>query len=154
DALKPLRRAMELLPQSLEANVTYGLASVMAQKYAEATGALEQAWSMDSTNTRVGALLATAYLRTGAAGKAVPILRKAAGADPASSLLLVEALNAAEDTGGALIAAREAQSRFPKVPQTHMAVAQQLVRLGKYREARPAFEEVLKLIPGQPEAEL
>ena len=35
-----------------------------------------------------------------------------------------------------------------------MAVAQQLARLGRYREARPAFEETLKLAPGQPEAEL
>ena len=155
DALEPLGRAVELLPQSFEANMTYGLASVMTQKYAEATGALERAWQMDSTNPRVGALLATAYLRTGAARKAVPILRKAAaGTDPAPLLLLVEALNATEDTSGALDAARLAQERFPKTPQAHMAVAQQLARLGRYREARPAFEETLKLAPGQPEAEL
>ncbi len=156
EAMDPLGRAVELLPQSFEANMTYGLASVMAQKYAEATGALERAWQMDSTNNRVGALLATAYLRTGSAPKAVPILRKvsAAGADPAPLLLLVEALNATEDTSGALDAARLAQERFPKTPQAHMAVAQQLARLGRYREARPAFEETLKLAPGQPEAEL
>lgn len=156
DALKPLGRALELLPQSLEANMTYGLAGVMAQKYSEAREALERAWSIDSTNMRVGGLLATAYLRTDAVSKAIPILRKVvrAAEDPVSSLLLVAALNAAQDTSGALTAAREAQSRFPKAPQTHMAVAQQLVYLGKYREARPAFEEVLKLTPGQPEAEL
>src|SRR6266849_65612 len=156
EAMAPLGRAVELLPQSFEANMTYGLASVMTQRYREATGALERAWQIDSTNARVGALLATAYLRTGAAAKAVPILRKAAGAgaDPAPLLLLVEALNATEDTSGALDAARLAQKRFPKSPQAHMAVAQQLARLGRYREARPAFEETLKLAPGQPEAEL
>src|SRR5438552_1010993 len=72
EAMKPLGRAVELLPESFEANMTYGLASVMTQRYREATGALERAWLMDSTNARVGALLATAYLRTGAAPKAVP----------------------------------------------------------------------------------
>jgi tetratricopeptide (TPR) repeat protein len=156
EAMEPLGRAVELLPQSFEANMTYGLASVMTQRYPEATGALERAWKIDSTNTRVGALLGTAYLRTGAAAKAVPILRKVAdaGNDPAPLLLLVDALNATEDTNGALDAARLAQKRFPKTPQAHMAVAQQLARLGRYREARPAFEETLKLAPGQPEAEL
>src|SRR5258706_4609786 len=100
EAVEPLRRAVELLPQSFEANMTYGLAGVMTQKYADATGALERAWQIDSTNTRVGALLATAYLRTGAAPKAVPILRKtsAARADPAPLLLLVQALNTTQAT--------------------------------------------------------
>ena len=35
-----------------------------------------------------------------------------------------------------------------------MAVAQQLVQAGKYKQAGAAFEEVLKLSPGQREAEL
>jgi tetratricopeptide (TPR) repeat protein len=132
EALGPLERAVELLPQSLEANVTFGLAGVMNQKYAEAAGALERAWQMDSTNPKVGALLATSYLRTGAASKAVPILRsltERSQNDPAPVLLLVEALNATEDTNGALQAAQSAQKQFPGIPQSHMAVAQQLARL-------------------------
>jgi len=35
-----------------------------------------------------------------------------------------------------------------------MAAAQQLVKAGKYQQAGPAFEEALKLNPGQPHAEL
>jgi tetratricopeptide (TPR) repeat protein len=157
DSLVPLARAVELLPQSLEANTTYGLAGVMSQRYADALQPLERAWEMDSGNSRVGSLLATSYLRTGAAAKAVPILRTAsdrAANDPAPLLLLVEALNGSQDSAGALEAARLAQKRFPQLPQAHMAVAQQLARLGKYQEARPSFEETLKIAPGQPEAEL
>jgi predicted Zn-dependent protease len=33
-------------------------------------------------------------------------------------------------------------------------LAQQLARVGRYQEARPVFERVLKLEPGQPEASL
>ena len=157
ESLMPLATAVELLPQSTEANVTYGLASVMNQRYAQAVEPLERVWGVDSSNLRVGALLATSYLRTGAAAKAVSVLRNEAfrsSNDPAPQLLLVEALNAAEDPNAALDAAREAQKQFPKLPQVQMAVAQQLARLGRYQEARPAFEETLKLTPGHPEAEL
>jgi Tfp pilus assembly protein PilF len=35
-----------------------------------------------------------------------------------------------------------------------MAVAQQLARMGRYQEARPAFEKTLAIAPGVPEAEL
>ena len=35
-----------------------------------------------------------------------------------------------------------------------MALAQQLSRVGRYQEARPVFERVLQLEPGQPEASL
>jgi hypothetical protein len=69
----------------------------MNQQYAQAIPPLELAWKRDSSNARVGALLATAYLRTGAARKAIPVLRAAAGhseKDPAPLLLLVEALEA------------------------------------------------------------
>ena len=157
EALAPLARAVRILPQSADANMTYGLASVMNQRYADAVGPLERAWKSEVANTRVGLLLATAYLRTGAAAKAVPILRQfaehAAG-DPMPLLLLVEALNATEDPSGALEAAQLAQNRFPKLPQAHMGTGQQLARLGRYQEARSAFEQTLKLTPGHPEAEL
>src|SRR5260370_11431723 len=50
EAVEPLGRAVELLPQSFEANMTYGLASVMTQRHREAAGALHAAWLMDSTS--------------------------------------------------------------------------------------------------------
>ena len=157
EALGPLLRATELLPQSIEANRACGLAAVISHRYAEAIPPLQAVWAADSKDVRVGALLATAYLRTGSAKKAGELL--AAGAfdtapDPAPLLLRVEALNAAEDPAGALDAALLAQKKFPRVPQTHMAVATQLARLGRYKDAQPAFAEVLKLAPGYPEAEL
>jgi tetratricopeptide (TPR) repeat protein len=157
EALAPLAQAVELLPQSLDASMTFGLASVMNQRYSDAIEPLERVWQSDQSNVRVGALLATAYLRTGAAAQAVPILKSTAlrsSKDPAPALLLVEALNAVEDQNGALEVALEAQSGFPKFPQAHLAAAQQLARVGKYQEARPAFEKTLQLSPGLPEAEL
>jgi hypothetical protein len=66
----------------------------------------------------------------------------------------VETLNALEDPDGALEAARLASKRFRSFPQSHLAVAQQLARLGRYQEARLAFEETLKIIPTHAEARL
>lgn len=156
DALQPLTIALELLPQSQEAAMTLGLAAVMCQRYEGAIAPLEMARQRDATNPKLAALLGTAYLRTNEAKRAVPVLKQAAetATDPAPLLLLVEALNSTEATTEALDAARLAQKRFPDSPQAHMAAAQQLVRLGRYQEARPAFEQTLKLAPGQPEAEL
>jgi tetratricopeptide (TPR) repeat protein len=157
DALAPLRRAFELLPQSQEAAMTLGLAAVMDQRYAEAIGPLELAWKRDPGNARLGALVATAYFRTGAAAKAVPVLRTISGSsqdDPAAPLLLVEALDGSGDSNGALETALQLPKRFPRLAQAHFAAAQQLVKSGRYTEAGSAFEEVLKLNPGQREAEL
>lgn len=157
EALGPLERAVKLLPQSTEANITYGLAAVMNQDYARAIAPLERAWSMDRSSVRVGSLLATAYLRTKAPAKAVPLLRSLAGqenTDATPLLLLVEALNATEDQVGALEAAQTAQRKFPQMAQVQMAAAQQLARMGRYQEARPVFQDALKAAPGQPEAEL
>jgi len=157
EALPPLARAVELLPQSQDANTALGLAAVMNQKYREAVAPLEEAFHADPADNRVRSLLATAYLRTGAPAKAAGLLREvseSASADAASLLLLVEALNAAEDPEAALQTAQSAQKRFPNLPQAHMAVAQQLARLGRYQEARPAFQQTLQLAPGHSEAEL
>jgi tetratricopeptide (TPR) repeat protein len=157
EALSPLRRAFELLPQSREAAMTLGLAAVMNQRYAEAQAPLELAWKADPANTRVGALVATAYLRTGAPAKAIPVLRKLSGPgeeNPTTQLLLVEALDASGDSDHALHEALQLQNRFPRLAQAHMAAAQQLVKSGKYEQAGAAFEEVLKLEPGRSEAEL
>jgi tetratricopeptide (TPR) repeat protein len=157
EALDPLSRAIGLMPQSIDGSRAYGLAAVMTHRYSEAVAPLERVWAANRQDNRVAALLATAYLRSGSAKKAVEVLsndglRKSE--DPAASLLRVEALNAAEDQAGALEAAQEAQKRFPQLPQTNMAVAAQLARLGRYQEARPAFAATLKLAPGYPEAEL
>lgn len=155
EALEPLERAVVLLPQSPEASLTYGLAAVMNQRYAEAIAPLERLMKLPPTappNERVPLLLATAYLRTGAAAKAVPLLRKPANQDPGAAMLLVEALAAAtRDQAGALEAALAAGRRFPQSPEAQAAAAQQLTRAGRYREARPAFEAALALAPpGRP----
>jgi len=157
EAAEPLARAVGLLPQSIEASKTFGVAAVMNRRYAEAIPHLERAWQSDSSDARVGALLATSYLRTGSAKRAVAVLESDAfrsPAEPAPLLLRVEAMNAAEDPNAALGAAQELQRRFPQFPQSHLAVAQQFARLGRYQDAQPGFLAVLKLAPGHPEAEL
>jgi Flp pilus assembly protein TadD len=145
------------MPQSIDASRAYGLAAMMNHRYGEAVAPLERVWAANRGEVRVGALLATAYLRTGSGKKAADVLSNEAfrnSEDPAAILLRVEALNAAEDSAGALEAAQEAQKRFPHLPQTNMALAAQLSRLGRYQEAQPAFAATLKLAPGYPEAEL
>ncbi len=157
DALVPLGRSVELLPQSSDANLTLGLALVMRQQYRESIGPLERVWQADSTNPRVGSLLGTAYLRTGESAKAVQVLRSVVAKHPGESaarLLMVEAQNAAGDPEGALASAKEAAEKLPALPQAHLALAQQLARAGRYQDARPAFETALRLSPGLPEAEL
>jgi tetratricopeptide (TPR) repeat protein len=154
ESLPALERARELLPQSVDANVTLGLARVMAQNYREAIEPLSRAWEADPSNARVGLLLATAHLRTGEPTKALSILSAAPQTEPATFFLGIEARNAAHDAEGALALAEQAVGRFPANPQAHLALGQQLARLGRYQDARPSFEAVLRLVPHQPEAEL
>lgn len=157
DAFAPLHRAFDLLPQSQEAATTFGLAAVMNQRYTEAIAPLDAAWKRDQANSRLGALVATAYLRTGAPAKAIPILQALSVRrkdDPAAHLLLIEALDASGDHEQALAEALQSQKLFPGLAQAHMAAAQQLVRAGKYEQAGAAFEQVLRFSPGQSEAEL
>jgi tetratricopeptide (TPR) repeat protein len=160
DAIEPLRRAATLLPQSLDGNLTLGLAEIMLQRYLEARPWLEAARRLDPANQRVATLLATSCLRTGAAAEAVSILRSsgagsAANApDPSGPLMMVEALNATRQTEAALEAAQVTAKRFPEAVTAQMALAQQLARVGRYQEAKPVFERVLQLEAGQPEASL
>lgn len=154
DALPPLERAVELLPQSVDASVTLGLAQVMVQNYRASIEPLSRAWQAETANARVGLLLATAHLRTGEPAKALPILAVIPPTDPATLFLGIEARNATNDAEGALTLAKEAVARFPSMPQAHLALAQQLARVGRYQDARPSFEAVLRLAPRQPEAEL
>jgi tetratricopeptide (TPR) repeat protein len=157
EARRALERAVQLLPQSAEANTSLGLACVLSGDYQAALAPLERARAAQPQDVRLAALLATAWLRSGEAKKAVAVLRPLVDKqvhDAAPLLLLIEALNAAEDPEGALAIAKQAQQRFPGVVQAQLAVAQQLARLGRYQEARPAWEAALKLAPGLPEAEL
>lgn len=160
EALEPLKRAVTLLPQSLDANLTLGLAAVMLQRYADARPSLEAARRLDPANLRVATLLATAYLRTGAAAEAVNILRNsgaglaANAVDPSGPLMLVEALNATRQAEAALETAQVTGKRFPESVSAQMALAQQLARVGKYQDAKPVFARVLQLEAGQPEASL
>ncbi len=158
DALAPLTRAVELLPQSPEANLSLGLAAVSIQRYEEAKAPLSAAARLQPGNLRLLALLATAHLRTGSAAEAVQVLTAAnvieKATDPPPVLLLIEALLKANQAERALEVASRLAQRFPAAPLARMALAQQLARAGQYQAARPEFEQVLQLAPGQLEASL
>lgn len=155
-ASEALRAAVALLPQSPEATRALGLSLFMQQRYKDAIPPLEQAWSLDPSNSRTAAVLGTSYLRTGAAAKAVEILKVVVSKveDPALTLLLADAQTAAQDNKGALATTSSGRQRFVKVPEMHVANAQVLIRLGQYNEARPAFEYALGLRPDWAEAHL
>ncbi len=155
EASAALRAATELLPQSLEANLALGLSYILQQRHADAVNPLEQAWRLDNKNTRAGALLATAYLRTSAPAKAVAVLASPVfrtSTDPAFTLLLVDAQTAAQDLQGALETARAGRRRFPNLPDAQLAEAQVLIRLGQYQQAQAAFRQALTLKPNWAEA--
>lgn len=155
EAAVALDVARSLLPQSAEACLGLGLSYVMQGRHADAVEPLEQAWRLDPGVEKAGALLATVYLRTNSASKAVALLQAESmrkSADAAPSLLLVDALTAAQDLKGALQAARAARTRFPNVPQIQLAEAQVLVRLGQYGEAQHLFRQAVALKPDWPEA--
>ena len=155
DALTPLERAFQLLPQSQDAATTLGLAAVMSKRYAQAVPPLELASKRDPGNARLGALLATAYLRVNLPDKAMRALRGLSGRDDSTTrLLLVEALDASGAYEQALAEALQLQRQFGGLPDVHMAAARQLVQAGKYEQAGGAFEQALKLAPGRKEAEL
>ncbi|HCC59119.1 MAG TPA: hypothetical protein DEQ47_18025, partial [Solibacterales bacterium] len=97
-------------------------------------------------------MLGLAELRTNAPERAIPVLRDAvrfAHGDPKPYFLLIEALNATEQQAAALDVAQEAWKLFPSLPQASLAKAQQLARLGRYREAGPLFARAAELAPGQ-----
>jgi len=97
DAEAPLRKSIELLPQSVTANSALALSYVLRGQYQAALAPLETVHREEPENTRAATLLGTAYLRTGAPAKAVLTLKKAAVAstkDADARFLLIEALNA------------------------------------------------------------
>jgi tetratricopeptide (TPR) repeat protein len=154
-ASEALAKARLLLPQSAEANLGLGLSYAMQGRYSDAVDPLKQALRKDPANQKTGALLATAYLRTNSAAQAVTLLRSMkTSEDITLSLLLIDALTAAHDLNGALQSAHLTRQRFPDVPQAHLAEAQVLVRLGRYREAQPRFSEALKIKPDWAEAQV
>ncbi|MBM3793066.1 MAG: hypothetical protein FJW31_03160 [Acidobacteria bacterium] len=149
EALPPLASAVESLPQSPDAGLAFSLAAVMNQKYTDAIVPLERLVRSPARagNQRVPMLLATAYVRTGAPAKAVPLLRSAALQDPSAALMLVESLAASQDAAGALDAARAAAAQFPKHQGAQLALARKLTRAGRCQQARPAFEAALAARP-------
>jgi len=152
DATPYLKAAQRLMPESAGANSALGLAYVVQAKYAESLQPLLEWQRLEPNNSRALNMLGLAYLRTNAAAQAIPVLRKSAGlssGDPKPYFLLVEALNAAEQQTAALETSDQAVKLFPLLPQAQLAKAQQLARLGRYREAGPVFQQALELAPEQ-----
>ncbi|MCU1260418.1 MAG: tetratricopeptide repeat protein [Bryobacterales bacterium] len=152
EATPYLDAAQRLSPELADANSALALAHVLQAQYANAIPPLEKWRALQPANTRALDMLALAYLRTNAAGRAIPILREAvkfARGDPKPYFLLIEAMNAAEEQIAALEVAEDALKLFPALPQAHLAKAQQLARLGRYRDAGPLFARTIELAPGQ-----
>src|SRR5260370_20167789 len=125
DSLGPLARAAALLPQSLDANLTLGLAAVMSQRYVEARTALEAARRLEPSNKKVAALLATACLRLGAASEAVGILRRSGAATagpPRSAPIAVAGRNGTGRKGAAGQAGQRGGRRFAPSDPAPMTV--------------------------------
>lgn len=154
EAMEPLKRSVQLAPESKEANAALALAFVLQGDFQDAIPPLETARLADPNDRKTAGLLSLAYLRSGQAAKAVPILREAlkqGSDDPKYYFLLVECLNASEEQQQALSVAELAVKRFPDLAKAWLAEGQQLARLGKYHEAGPLFAKATELAPGQPE---
>jgi thioredoxin-like negative regulator of GroEL len=130
------------------------VADVLAGRYREAIPVLETLRRLLPDNVRAATLLGIAYLRTGAPKQAAPVVREALNAPTGAGrgdlnlhLLLVEALNGADDAAGALHGAQEAARLFPKEEKAQLCLAQQLAVAGKYQEAGPVFQRALELAP-------
>ena len=149
EAEAPLRRAVELIPQSFDASSALALVYVAANRHREAIPLLESARRTRPGNPRILGLLGTAYLRT-RSEKAVPVLRAAVRAAPQDSkfyFLLIEALQSGKDEYGALKVAQEVVRLFPGLAEAHLAVAQQLARMGRYQDAGRYFQTAAEMAP-------
>ncbi|MDQ6706212.1 MAG: tetratricopeptide repeat protein, partial [Acidobacteriota bacterium] len=152
EATAYLEAARRLAPELSDSNSGLAVAYVLQARYADATAPLEKWRALQPANARALTMLGLAYLRTNAAGRAVPVLRDAvrfAHGDPKPYFLLVEALNGAEQQAAALEVADDVLKLFPALPQAHLAKAQQLARLGRYRDSGPLFARAAELAPGQ-----
>jgi Flp pilus assembly protein TadD len=157
EAEAPLKKAVELQPESFEGHSALALAFVEQGRHSDAIAPLQAAHRLHPTNTRIAGLLASSYLRIGEPDHAVAVLRRAITIDSSDSklhFLLIEALQEAKDGHGALNAAQEAARRFPDQAQTNLFLAQELVRLGHYQESGPSFEKAAQLDPQNVEAKL
>ncbi|MGI8989963.1 MAG: tetratricopeptide repeat protein [Bryobacteraceae bacterium] len=152
EATAYLEAALRLSPELTDSNSALAVSYVLQARYADATPPLEKWRALQPANTGALDMLGLAYLRTNAAARAIPVLRDAirfAHGDPKPYFLLVEALNATEQQAAALDVAADALKLFPELPQAHLAEAQQLARLGRYRDAGPLFARAAELAPGQ-----
>ena len=150
EAEAPLRIALELVPESFDASSALALVYVAANRYREAIPLLESARRTRPGNSRILGLLGTAYLRTQAAEKAVPVLQaavRAASQDSRLYFLLIEALQSGKDEHGALKVAQEVLRLFPGLAQAHLAVAQQLARMGRYQDSGRHFQTAAEMAP-------
>ena len=150
EAVGPLSEAARLLPDSFDANSALALAYLAQGRHGDAVGPLQAARRLRTGDVRVAGLLGSAYLRSGHPGEALTALRDAIAKDPKEAklrFLVIEALQANKDEEGALEAARETVRLFPRIPQAHLFLAQQLVRIGRYQDAGPSFELASQLDP-------
>jgi tetratricopeptide (TPR) repeat protein len=155
EAVPYLEAARRLSPDLPDSNSALALAYVLQTRYGDALSPLEK-WSvLQPVNPRALNMLGMAYLRTHAAARAIPVLRRAVHAaqgDPKPYFLLIEALNATEQQQAALVVADNALKLFPALPEVNLAKAQQLSRLGQYRDAGPLFARAAELAPGSIES--
>jgi tetratricopeptide (TPR) repeat protein len=157
EAVGPLSEAAHLLPDSFDANSALALAYLAQGRHSDAIGPLLAARRLRPGDARVAGLLGSAYLRSGHAGEALTALRDAIKKNPKEAklrFLAIEALQVNRDEEGALEAARETVRLFPRIPQAHLFLAQQLVRIGRYQDAGPSFEKASQLDPDNVEPKL
>lgn len=154
-AVAPLETSVRIAPDSKDPNAALALAYVLQDRYSEAVAPLEIAHAADPRDRKTSGLLSVAYSRSGSPGKAIPVLHQMladANDDPKVNFLLVDCLNAVDRQQEALAIATEAATRFPQIAKSWLSKGQQLARLGRYREAAPAFEQAVSIDPNQKEA--
>ena len=148
EAESALVKALALRPDSFEVNSALAVIYVNQHQPDEAIPRLLAAKRARPDNVKVIALLGQQYLQGRYLQEAIATLSEGVHLkpdDPKLRQLLVSAYQKNKEFDRALSVARESRGLFPSIAQSHFDVGEQLANLGRYQEARPYFEEAIRI---------
>jgi len=145
DAMKYLRRAAELAPNSAEAWSNYGAILDIKGKLSEAESAYKQSLELDGTNNATIVNLGMNLLQQDRPSEAISVFQQAIKNDPASPVLhkrYGDALMAAKQYDEAIVEYNTALAKNPRFTAALNEKASALVR--KYQKGLELDDELLR----------
>ncbi|MDG6916162.1 MAG: tetratricopeptide repeat protein [Nitrososphaerota archaeon] len=151
------QRALELAPESAEANAAMADACMTRDKFEEARPYLQKAVSVNPNLAVCLRLLAEADAVLGDLGPAAESMRKAVSLDPldlVNHIILAEIYRVSGDMQGALAIILRQKELHPRSPFVYSGLVSCYLQSKDYAKARAVAEEAVRMNPSMKEMEL